>query len=90
VSLNNPWVMAGVAVALYASWTFGRRQGFALGRTSAMIEMSANATRGQKVNTPYDATALTATVSNAGTSGMTIATNPILGSVNTNGSSYNV
>jgi len=89
VSLNNPWVMAGVAVALYASWSLGRRQGFGLGRTSAMIEMSASA-KGQKVNTPYDATALTATVSNVGTSGMTIASNPIISSVNTNGSSYNV
>ena len=89
MSLNNPWVMAGVAVALYASWSLGRRQGFGLGRTSAMIEMSAKAA-GQKVNTPYDATALTAPVSNAGRSGMTIATNPILGSVNTNGASYNV
>ena len=87
--MNNPWVIAGVAVALYASWSFGRRQGFGLGRTSAMIEMSANA-KGQKVNTPFDPTALTATISNAGTSGMTIASNPILGSVNTNGSSYNV
>jgi hypothetical protein len=81
--------MAGVAVALYASWELGRRQGFGLGRTSAMIEMSASV-KGQKVNTPYDATALTATVSNVGTSGMTIASNPIISSVNTNGSSYNV
>jgi hypothetical protein len=81
--------MAGVAVALYASWSLGRRQGFGLGRTSAIVELSANAT-GQKVNTPYDATALTATVSNVGTSGMTIATNPAISSLNTNGSSYNV
>jgi len=89
VSLNNPWVIAGVAVALYASWSFGRRQGFGLGRTSAMIEMSANA-KGQKVNTPFDPTALTATISNSAASGMTIATNPAISSVSTNGAAYNV
>lgn len=91
MSLNNPWVFAGVAVAIYAAWELGSRRGFGMGRTSALLEYQAGAkARGQRVDTAYDPAALTATVSSAGTSGMTIASNPAISSINTNGAAYNV
>lgn len=87
MSLNNPWVLAGVAVALYASWELGRRQGFRRGYANGVETVKVIK---PDVKPPYDATALTATISNAGTSGMTIAVNPILSSASTNGAAYNV
>lgn len=89
MSLSNPWVMAGVAVAIYAAWELGSRRGFGLGRTSALLEYQAAAKR-QRIDTPYDPAALTASVSNAGTSGMRIASNPQIASVSTNGAAFNV
>jgi hypothetical protein len=92
MSLNNPWVMAGVAAAVYAAWYFGRDQGYRNGYVKAQRDFLLDKTSSPQAGLAYDPTALTATVSNAGTSGMTIASNPAISSVNmsTNGAAYNV
>jgi hypothetical protein len=92
VSLNNPWVMAGVAAALYGAWYFGQDHGYRSGYVKAQRDFLLDKTSGPRAGLAYDPTALTATVSNVGTSGMTIANNPAMSSVNmsTNGAAYNV
>lgn len=90
MSLNNPWVMAGVAVALYGAWYFGKDHGFRSGYVKAQQDFLRDKYSGPRANTAYDATALTASVSNAGTSTMKIASNPQIASVSTNGAAFNV
>lgn len=90
MSLNNPWVFAGVAVALYGAWYFGQDHGFRSGYVKAQQDFLRDKYSNPRVNTAYDPAALTASVSNAGTSGMKIASNPQIASVSTNGAVYNV
>ena len=92
MSLNNPWVMAGVAAAVYGAWYFGQKNGYRWGYSAAQQDALRAGAPGPSAKFPlaYDPTALTATVSNAGSSGMTIASNPAISSVNTNGAAYNV
>jgi hypothetical protein len=90
MSLNNPWVFAGVAAAIFGAWYFGKDHGYRSGYVKAQRDFLRDKYEGPRVQLAYDPTALTATVSSAGTSGMTIASNPAISSVNTNGAAYNV
>ena len=90
MSLSNPWVFAGVAAAIFGAWYYGKDHGYRSGYVKAQRDFLRDKYEGPRVGLAYDPTALTATVSNAGTSGMTIASNPAISSVNTNGAAYNV
>lgn len=90
MSLSNPWVFAGVAAAVYGAWYFGKDHGYRSGYVKAQRDFLRDKYEGPRAKLAYDPAALTATVSNAGSSGMTIASNPAISSVNTNGAAYNV
>lgn len=92
MSLNNPWVMAGVAAAIFGAWYFGKDHGYRSGYVKAQRDFLRDKYEGPRAQTAYDPTALTASVSNAGTSRMTVSSNPVISSVNmsTNGAAYNV